>query len=220
MAINYKSWKFTRKVIRISHNREVRKYFKSLLTDPESKIYKGANTGREAIRDSLFIYEQDSALIVANKQLFFSRLLNTNSQFSLAHPESWLTNSYIGGDVPQLVIVYRVKNNNKSGNYSITLPHYLGSKNITPPSYTKGNQPVVFNFKDRTKIVVNGSNEQEAKRVIKTLLKYCDKRFIQDKDNFVIPSQTKIKLQEMRAIRADFFKTGQKDLQPTWRIYF
>jgi hypothetical protein len=218
MATNYKSWRFTLKVIRISHNREVKKYFKSLPSNPDSDAYPGPTNGREAIRDSLLIYPNDSALIVANKQLYFSRL--TSAATGSTYPESWLTNSRIGADIPQLVIVYRVRGNNKSGNYTITIPHYEGSKSINPPTYTKGNQPVTFNLKDRTKIVVNAASEREAKRVINTLLKYCDNRFIVDKDNFVIGSPTKIKRQEMKPIRADFFKTGQKDLQPTWRIYF
>jgi hypothetical protein len=218
MATNYKSWQFTLKVIRISHNREVKKYFKSLPSNPDSDTYRGATNGREAIRDSLLIYPKDSALMVANKQLYFSRL--TSAATGSIYPESWLTNSRIGGDIPQLLIVYRVKGNNKSGNYSITLPHYEGSKSIKPPTYTKGNQPVTFNLKDRTKIIVNGSSEREAKRVITSLLQYCDSKFIIDRDNFVIGSPTRVKRQEMKPVRADFFKTGQKDIIPTWRIYF
>ncbi len=220
MPVDYKNWKFTSKVIRITHNREVKKYFKPLKTDSENTAYRGANTGKEAIRDCLLIYERDSALVVANKQLLFARLTSSMTSFGISQPESWLTNSHIGGDIPQLVITYRVRGNNKSGNYTITLPHYSGSKSINPPTYTKGNQPIVFNFKDRTKIVVNANSEEEGKRVIKVLLKNCESRFIQDKDNFLILSKTKIKRQEMKPIKADFFKTGQKDLQPTWRIYF
>lgn len=217
MPVNYKNWKFTRKVIRITHNREVKKYFKNLKTDADSKTYRGASSGREAIRDCLLIYENDSAMIVANKQMFFTRLTAAENSV-LSYPESWIIHS--GTDIPQLKIIYRTNSKERKGYYDLNIPHYKGSKSIKPPKYTKGNQPVIFNLKDRTKIVINAVSENEGKSVIRYFLRFVDDKFIKDKDNFVLGSPSKVKRDEMTPIRADYYPHGQNVANPQWRIYF
>jgi hypothetical protein len=210
MAADHTSWKFTQKVLRIYHNRAVVKHFKDT-TDSKPA------TGKQAIKSSVLIRSTDSALQCMNKQIMFTRM-QQDDVFSI--PESWITKS-IGSDIPQLKIIYRTVEKSRSGNYDLTVPHYNGSKIINPPKYTKGNQPVVYNLKDRSKIVVNAISEQEGRRVIEYLLKFVEKKYIDDKkDNFVTPGKTKIKKQAMKPIMADFYPDGQNDHIRKWRIYF
>jgi hypothetical protein len=213
MNKNTKAWAFTAKVIRINHNRDVKKYF----NPKTNNLSLSASRGRQALRDSMLIYPKDSALDILNKQIHF-RLVLANDDSALVEAESWLTKH--GTDIEQLVIIYRPKNKMSGGKYSITIPHFNGSKNIKPPAYTKGNTPVVFNLKDRTKLVVNAESEKEGKRVINVLLKFVDPKFIVNKDAWVLPSKTKIKRQEMRPHRGDYFKKGHETKNPNWRIYF
>lgn len=211
MAIDYKSWKFTQKVIRIYHNRAVVKHFKS-----ELDVRPG--TGRDAIKASVLIRPNDSALVVLNKQILFTRISEENNVVS--QPESWIIKS-IGNNIPQLKIIYRVKGKTKAGNYDICIPHYNGSKSIKPPEYTKGNQPVTFNLKDRTKIVVNASSVEHGKSIIKYFLKFVNSKYIpENRDNFVIGTESKVKRERMNPIRGDYYPDGQVTPYPKWQIYF
>lgn len=210
MAANHTSWKFTLKVLRIYHNRAVVKHFRDT-TD------SNPTNGKQAIKSSLLIRSNDSALQCMNKQMLFMRI---QQDYIVSIPESWIIKS-IGGNIRQLKIIYRTVEKSGSGNYDLVVPHYKGSKSINPPKYTKGEQPVVYNLKDRTKIVVNAINEQEGRKLIEYLLRFVDDRYINDKkDNFVIPGKTRIKKQLMKPIMADFYPEGQDNHIREWRIYF
>ncbi|WP_414529118.1 hypothetical protein [Nodularia chucula] len=212
--LNTKAWQFTRKVITINHNRDVRKFF-----NPKggNSITLGATRGREALRNSMLIYPKDSQLDVLNKQVHF-RFVLAKDEPILAEPESWLIQH--GRNIPQLKIIYRSANRrSKSGNYTITVPHFNGRKNINPPPYEKGNVPVVFNLSDRSKIVVNASSEKEGRSVINYLLNFVNPKFINNKNAFVLPAKTDVRKQRMNPIRGDFFNKGQ-EAPMTWRVYF
>jgi hypothetical protein len=211
MATDYSSWKFTQKVIRIYHNRAVVRHFKS------EKDNQPTN-GKDAIKASVLIRAKDSALVVMNKQLLFQNIIKTESANST--PESWITKS-IGADIPQLQIIYRAKGRSNSGSFSLCIPHFNGNKGISPPRYTKGNQPVVFNLKDRSKLVVNAVSESEGKSLINYFLRFVDPKFIpSNRENFILPAKTKIRKDTMNPIRGDFYPLGQGNNIPAWRIYF
>ncbi|MEA5516206.1 hypothetical protein [Nodularia sp. UHCC 0506] len=206
------AWAFTRKVIAINHNRDVRKFFK-LNIRGESP---GATRGRKAMIDAMLINPKDSALQICNKQIHFRMVLAVDENTPV-EAESWLTKH--GTNIKQLVIVYKVVGNRHRGGYSVTIPHFNGSRAIKPPTYTKGSTPVVFNLKDRSKIVVNAESEKEGKRVINYLLRFVDPKFIANKEAFVLPSKTRVKKQKMQPTRADYFEKGKETKNPTWRIY-
>ncbi|MDB9374306.1 hypothetical protein [Nodularia sphaerocarpa] len=213
-TINTKAWQFTRKVITINHNRDVRFFF-----NPKggTSTTLGATRGREALRNAMLIYPKDSQLDVMNKQIHF-RMVLAKDEPVLAEPESWLIQH--GRNIPQLKIIYRsASRSSKSGNYTITIPHFNGTKGINPPPYEKGNTPVVFNLSDRSKIVVNASSEREGRTVINYLLKFVNSRYINNKNAFVLPARTNIKKQRMNPVRGDFFNKGQ-EAPMTWRVYF
>lgn len=209
---NFKTTAFTLKVIRINHNREVNKFFRK---NPPNSKSQGATKGREALKNALLIYPNDSGIDVLNKQVHFN-MLNKNEESILSVPESWMIHH--GKDISQLKIIYRAAKS-RSGNYDICIPHYNGSKGIKPPTYTKGNTPVVFNLKDRSKIVVNTESETEGKNLIKYFLKFVDKKFLPSNDAFVLPAPNKVKRHIMKPIRADYYPKGQESLA-AWRIYF
>lgn len=213
MVTNYKSWKFTAKLIRIVHNRDVKRHYKNVqANNPNQK------NNNNALEQGLLIYPNDSALVILNKQIMFRTVIQESSVIS--QPESWLTNSRRGNDIPQLIIIYRIKRNNKSGSYQVTIPHYNGSKSIKPPEYTKGNEPIVFKMKDNSGIVINCSDAEKGKNIIKYFLGFCNKKYVDNMDNYIYPSKTRVRKDLMVPIRADYFEDGQKNLNPTWRIYF
>jgi hypothetical protein len=219
MAADHTSWKFTLKVLRIYHNRAVVKHFNKDTTDSKP------TNGRQAIKSSLLIRRNDSALQCMNKQMLFMRIqqdyiVSIPEDYIVSIPESWIVKS-IGSNIRQLKIIYRTVEKSGSGNYDLVVPHYNGSKSINPPRYIKGQQPVVYNLRDRTKIVVNAINEKEGRKLIEYLLRFVDNRYINDKkDNFVIPGITRIKKQLMKPIMADFYPEGQNNHIREWRIYF
>lgn len=211
VATDYSSWKFTQKVIRIYHNRAVVKHFKS---DRDNQ----PTNGTDAIKASVLIRKTDSALEVMNKQLLFQGIIKKEDIFSI--PESFVIKSF-GADIPQLKIIYRLKEKSRTGNYDLCVPHYNGTKAINPPRYTRGEQPVIFNLRDRSKIVVNVSTESEGVSLIKYLLRFVEKKYIPlNPDNFILGAKSKIKRKLVVPIRADFYSTGEFKKIPDWRIYF
>ena len=208
------SWEFTQKMIRIGHNRRVRNYFKDIAVD-DSK-----NTGREAIKASLLVRDEDSAIETLNKMTYFANYLEQENIST--YPEGWETKK--GQDIPQLAIIYRdIDKKAISGNYVLHIPHFDGTRTPRVPTYTKGDYWARWILKDNSQIVVNGSTKAEAVRVIRRLERYVDSKF-QTKE---VPwlklgeySRGTIKKIKVAPLRADYYPEGKAVSIPKWRHYF
>ena len=123
------SWEFTQRMIRLGHNRRVKQYFRDISSDTAT------NTGREAVKTSLLIRDDDSGIETMNKMLYFSNYLDRD--LVLTQADGYQVKK--GQDIPQLVVIYRDANSNSvSGNYPIHIPHYNGRRNPKLPTYNKG----------------------------------------------------------------------------------
>lgn len=208
------SWEFTQKMIRVGHNRRVRNYFKDVQAD-DSKA-----SGRTAIKSSLLIRDEDSAIETLNKMTYFANYLERDNVVAL--PDGWQIKK--GQDIPQLAIIFRpVDKKNKSGDYTIHVPHHNGSKNVKALTYSKGNHWARWILKDNSHIVVNGKTEAEALRVIEALEKNVEPKFRSPKDQWLVTgTYTGKPFKEIKVtpLRADFYKTGKAQIAPDWRSYF
>ena len=147
------SWEFTQRIIKIGHNRRVKQYFRDEKSDSRT------NTGRAAIKTALLIRDNDSALEVVNKQLYFSNYLN--QELLASYPDGWQIKK--GQNIPQLAIIYRdTDKKSNSGNYTTYIPHFNETKNINIPSYNKGDYWARWILKDNSQIVINAKTENEA----------------------------------------------------------
>ncbi len=208
----FDDWKFTKRVIRITHNREVRKYFKDVPSDT------ARTNGRQAIKTALIIRDDDSAIEILNKQFFFRfGLTQSNITSQLAVPEAWTLKP--GFSIPQLVVIYRPDNVKRGGNYTLTIPHYTGDRSPNAPRYTRGNYRVVWVLKDNSSMIINAVSESEGRFVITQLKQYVNKRMWTDDIRVTERSQQVIR-RKYSPIRADFFKNGRSDATPTWRYYY
>lgn len=207
------SWEFTQRMIRIGHNRRVKKYFKDIASDTR------ARTGREAIKTALLVRDDDSAIEVMNKMLYFSNYLDRDLVNAL--PDGWQIKK--GQNIPQLVIVFRDANpKSKSGNYVLNIPHHNGTKNIRISNYEKGDYWARWTLKDNSHLIVNARTEAESIRVIKRLEKYVDRKFQTDEKPWLVTGHvSKGSYKQFKAvpIRADWYPEGKVDNQPLWRVY-
>jgi hypothetical protein len=208
------SWEFTQRIIRIGHNRRVKQYFKDIKSDTDT------NTGRTALKTALLIRDADSAIESMNKLLYFSNYLNAENVTS--YPEGWLIKK--GQNLTQLAIIYRdTDKKTRSGNYTLYIPHYDGSKTPNIPAYSKGDYWARWILKDNSQLLVNGKTEAEALRVIRKLENYVDRKFkTKEIEGLKIGRYTKgtIKQIKVTPLRADYYPEGKENAIPKWRHYF
>ena len=123
----------------------------------------------------------------------------------------------------QLIVVFRPSDpKNKSGNYSLSIPHYNGNKKPNIPSYKKGNHQAKVILKDNSKIVVNAATKAIAESVLKKLLKYVKSEYRTDR---ISTGEIKSKIYKEVAVkpyRADYYQQGKENAigGADWRIYF
>ena len=210
------NWEFTQKIIKIGHNRSVRKHFKDIQT--HNQTYNG----RHYIKTALEIRDADSALETLNKMLYFNHYIRADNKATDAIasiPESW--NLKAEGCRKQLAIIFRaVDQKNRSGNYTLHIPHYTGNRNPKITNYTKGNYWAQLTLSDNSHIQVNARTEAEALRVIRELQKYVQKKYLTDCLRTGQYKNDPFKEIVVKPMRADYYPTGNKNLQPEWKYYF
>lgn len=207
------SWEFTQRMIRIGHNRRVKRYFRDIESD------SSVTTGRGAIKTSLLIRDADSAIESLNKMLYFSNYLERD--FIATTPDGWQVKK--GQNIPQLAIVFRNADKDSiSGDYPMHIPHYNGNKKPKIPSYYKGDHWARWILKDNSQIVVNAKTEAEALRVIRRLEKYVDRKFQTPETPWLVTGKTATgtyKKFKAVPIRADYYPQGKENSFPQWREY-
>ncbi len=208
------SWEYTQKIVRIGHNRRVKRYFKDILQDDDKA------TGRGALKSAFLIRDEDSALETLTKMLYFSNYLEQDTVAT--YPTGWEVKK--GQDVPQLAIIFRDTNpKSKSGDYTIHIPHYNGRRSPSIPRYKKGSFWARWILKDNSQIRVNAATSAEALRVIRQLEKYVDSKY-QTKEDFNLTTGkvagTGFKEINVAPIRADYYAKGKTNNVPNWKHYF
>ncbi|NEP01253.1 MAG: hypothetical protein F6K58_21860 [Symploca sp. SIO2E9] len=206
-------WEFTQKVIKVGFNRDVRKYFRDIKSDSRR------DNGRAVLKNSLLIKDNDSALQVLNKQMYFYLGLKDNRQTIATIPEDWAVR--VGANRPQLVIIYRANTTKKqrTGNYTLTLPHYNGDKRPQLPTFKKGNWCGILRLKDNSQLKVNALSEAEAERVIKLLQRYLNRNFLPGHLKIAKIRNSPYSEVEVKPLRADYYSKGRENAQPDWRYY-
>ncbi|NER26445.1 MAG: hypothetical protein F6J89_02160 [Symploca sp. SIO1C4] len=206
-------WKLTQRIIKSGFNRQVKQYFKDIKSDTRQ------DRGRAVLKNSLLIQDHDSALEVLNKQIHFYLGLQDNRVPIATIPDYWVER--VGADRPQLVVIYRpkFKQTRRTGNYELTIPHYLGDKHPKLPEYKKGNWRGSLILKDNSRLVVNGASITETERVIKALKRYIKPEYLPGTFKIGQVKNSPFLELEVRPLRADYYSKGQKQAEPDWRCY-
>ncbi len=147
-----------------------------------------------------------------------------------AIPLSWQIRNE--GNRPQLIIQCAEEDGvDKSGNkkyksakYPISVPHWDGSpgEQIFLPSYIKGNYEGIYTLKDNSKITINSQNEIECKRILQAIIPHVSKTYLEDayfKGGLIVRDDP-IKESRVKPKYGRYFKDGQKNNKPDWRIDF
>jgi hypothetical protein len=147
-----------------------------------------------------------------------------------AIPISWQIRNE--GNRPQLVIQSAeedgVDNNGnrkyKSAMYPISVPHWDGNpgQKISLPPYIKGNYEGIFTLRDNSKVTINAKNEIECKRILNAIKPYISKEYLEDAyfKGGLIVRKNPIKESRVQPRYGRYFKEGQKNNKPDWRIDF
>ena len=134
-------------------------------------------------------------------------------------PESW--NLKAESQRKQLAIIFRAtEKNNRSGNYTLHIPHYTGNRITKISNYTKGNYWAQLTLTDNSHIQVNARTEAEAVRMIKQLEKYVQRKYLTNCLRTGRYKNNPFKEILVKPVRADYYPTGNKNIQPQWRYYF
>ena len=211
-ATSAQNWKITQRYLRIEHNKIVTAWFRDA----------GTGTTRASLRNSILIYQKDSAIQVTAKMQFFANYINKKTDDILTLPLQYQTRPLPG--VPQLAIIYRpTAKSSKSGNYTLHIPHYNGSRTLNITPHRKGNHWAKFTCQDKSSILVYCSSKAEAVRVATELNRYVDKKY---KSEQIKPSTGYMehkpnKIIKVAPLRADFYQTGKANqTAPNWKYYF
>ncbi|MDZ7970509.1 MAG: hypothetical protein RM368_37225 [Nostoc sp. DedSLP03] len=145
-------------------------------------------------------------------------------------PISWQIRNE--GSRPQLVIQCAEENGvdtdgnkkYKSAMYPISVPHWDGtpSDKITLPSYIKGNYEGIFTLSDNSKVTINAQNELQCKRILNAIIPHISKAYLKDayfKGGNIV-RETPIKESRVKPRYGRYFKNGQKNNKPDWRVDF
>jgi hypothetical protein len=189
--------------------------------DPDEQTFSYYGEGIEGIS------EQINAL---SQQVEAIRKDFCHIQSTLVIPEVW--NLKTQPNRPQLVVIFaevKYENGRKklgSSKWSITIPHFIGTKqNLQFPNFKKGQIMGICELKDGSKIVVNADNEANAKRYVTLCLKYVKK------DLIPVPVEIKTVERKGRHLKkctitptlAHYYPNGrglneESELKPEWTI--
>lgn len=131
---------------------------------------KELKTSRKNIYKELIIKQTDTAQLIILKFLFFWISNGNVEKFAggvVTIPNSWVIKP--GDDIPQLAIIFRVKNKKGGGNYPIYIPHYNGTRSPAIFGYRKGAYGCTLILKDNSKITIHANSYEVAERYIKII---------------------------------------------------
>lgn len=133
-------------------------------------------------------------------------------------------NTRVLPNISQLAVIYRpIERGNKSGNYTLHIPHYNGNKAPQISPHKKGNYWAKYTCKDGASILVYCSTKAEAVKVARELNRYVNAKYKSTQKN---PSTGYMEHEpnkeiKVKPLRADYYKQGKKNqISPTWRYYF
>jgi hypothetical protein len=147
-----------------------------------------------------------------------------------AIPLSWQIRNE--GNKPQMVIQCAEENGvDKDGNkkyksamYPISVPHWDGSPEdkISLPSYIKGNYEGIYVLSDNSKVTINAKNEIECKRILSAIKPKIPRQYRKDayfKGGLIVRDEP-IKESRVKPKYGRYFKNGQRNNKPDWRVDF
>ncbi|MBW4480494.1 MAG: hypothetical protein KME54_27570 [Tolypothrix brevis GSE-NOS-MK-07-07A] len=140
-----------------------------------------------------------------------------------AIPQSWQIRHE--GGKPQLVIqCAEKKEDGKYGSamYPITVPHWKGGINDKPslPAYKKGNWEGILVLADNTKVTINAASESECTKILNAIKPWIKSEMLKDSYFKGGKINADIKPTQVKPMYGRYFKTGQKNNKPDWRVDF
>ena len=210
-ASNPQNWKIAQRYIRIEHNQTVVKWFRV-----------SNSIARTNLRNSLLIYNKDTASQMLVKMQFFAQYIQKTDDELLSLPLQFKTR--VLPNIPQLAIIFRPTDKKiRTGNYTLHIPHYNGSKTPSISGHTKGNHWAKFTCKDGAGVMCYASSKATAIKIVTEMNRYVSRRYKSDqlKPSTGYMEHEPNKKVKVKPIRADYYKDGKKNNPvPDWKYYF
>lgn len=159
--------------------------------------------------------------IKAIEQTIINEICEVESASVAASAEWWGVR--LGGDVPQIALIFRVASTRTY--HKLMLPHPI---NVAPllnapiVSYKKGNWMGQLVCTDNSKFTCNCGTKGEATRLLSIAASLIDPVFLGSPVRFYYAERKGVAVTDgdMRATSAQYFSTGQQDINPDWRVTF
>jgi hypothetical protein len=140
-----------------------------------------------------------------------------------AIPQSWQIRHE--GGKPQMVIHCAEKKEDgkyDSAKYPITVPHWKGKVTDKPslPPYKKGNWEGILVLADNTKVTINAANEAECTKILNAIKPWINSEMLKGSYFKGGKINVDIKQTQVKAMYGRYFKEGQKNGKPDWRVDF
>lgn len=159
--------------------------------------------------------------IKAIEQTIISEICQVEASAAVAAPDWWAVR--LGGDIPQLALIFRVV---KTRTYhTLVVPHPINTAPLTIapiPNYKKGNWMGMITCRDNSKFICNCGTKGEATRLLFIAASLIDPIFLGDPVRFYYAERKGGAVAEgdMRGTSAQYFPMGQRQTKPLWRVTF
>jgi hypothetical protein len=125
-SVDYSSWEFAQKVIRIGHNRDVKAWFRDITSDSST------NDGRSTIKTAMLIRDSDSGITALSKMMYFQMYIREFDGVNAVASGSEARQVKVEAKRAQLVVIFKPSNQSDGkGHYPLYIPHYGGDKTPT-----------------------------------------------------------------------------------------
>ena len=155
------------------------------------------------------------------EQTIISEICQVEASAAVAAPDWWPVR--LGGDIPQLALIFRVV---KTRTYhTLVVPHPINTAPLTIapiPSYKKGNWMGMITCRDNSKFICNCGTKGETTRLLFIAASLINPIFLGDPVRFYYAERKGVAVAEgdMRGTSAQYFPVGQRQTKPQWRVTF
>lgn len=170
--------------------------------DYETKSVKVAKNLADALKETLDNLAETQGLQCK---------INGLGEVTYAPPESHQARPLV--KPPQLVVVFAEKfASGKLGasRWSLTIPYYTGNSSTKPklPDWQKGSLTAVQKLNDGTTLIVNAKDKFNANRILKAMMRYVDRKYLQGitRARYVENPDKKLKQVNVTPVTAKYYE--------------
>lgn len=200
---NFHDFKFLRKVVLQAHNRRVSREFSDI------NNAKNIDTPRGHLKLACLIRPKDTINDIMLRIALYHIVLSKGDLGGVTSLP-YFFEARRDPKIPELAIIFKsARSNRRSGNYTLYIPWYDGTKKPNISDYEKGQHQSTLHLVDGTFVTINAETEAEGERWLNSITKYINPT--KTKGSYITTTKRKGKplIQEkMIPMYADYYPKG------------